>query len=57
MTDEQARRAIGDVLLRAFAARDDAPPEMRALLAQIEAQPASTPTPKRNRRSRHATDR
>ena len=36
MTDEEARRAIGDVLLRAFAARPDTPPELLALLDLLD---------------------
>lgn len=41
MTDEQLRRAIGDALLRAFAARKRAPRELVELVAQLDAVPAA----------------
>ena len=52
MTDEQARASIAEVLLRAFAARDDAPVEMRDLLARLDGVSPSPPSPSRPRRPR-----
>ena len=39
MNDEQARAAIGEALLHAFAARPDAPPELAALLDRLDTPP------------------
>ena len=49
--DEEARRAIGLALARAFAARGDAPPELGALLARLDS-PSSPAAPARNRSKR-----
>lgn len=38
--DGQLRRAIGEALLRAYAARPDAPPEIAHLLDKLDRDPA-----------------
>jgi hypothetical protein len=47
MTDEQARRAIGELLLRAFAAQPATPPEMAMLIAKLDGSSPQPPRPEK----------